>query len=123
MRSKIEVSGYSILFVGIALLAFTFINAYLFLQEILNISVSGDLMSAFGEALAPLIATCIRAIYLGIMGWIGSIVTRRGVQILVTPRDTVPVADTRVPSEPAEVTVDENIPEATKAKPQTTDGP
>ena len=44
-------------------------------------------MSVFGEALAPLIETCIRAIYLGIMGWIGSIVTRRGVQILVTPQE------------------------------------
>lgn len=86
MQRKIEISGYAILFIGIALLVFTFINAFLFVQGLLGISGSGDLMNVFGEALAPLIETCIRAIYLGVMGWIGSIVTRRGVQILVTPR-------------------------------------
>ncbi len=84
---KIEISGYTLLFVGVILLSFTFINAYLFIKGLLGISGSGDLMSVFGEVLAPLIETCIRAIYLGIMGWIGSIITRRGVQILVTSKE------------------------------------
>ena len=100
MPSKIEVSGYAVLLVGVILLAFTFTNAYLFVQGILSISGSGDLMSVFGETLVPLIETCIRAIYLGIMGWIGSTVTRRGVQILVTPRkaksEAVPEAELKV---------------------------
>lgn len=45
---------------------------------------SSDLVNFFGEALAPLISYAIRALYLGVMGWIGSILTRRGVQILTT---------------------------------------
>ena len=111
MAKRTEVSGNAILFVGIALLAFTFINAYLFIQGILVTSVSGDLMSVFGEALAPLIETCIRAIYLGIMGWIGSIVTRRGTQILLTPRGAAPEAELKVKPE-----VKETKPKAEKAK-------
>jgi len=43
---------------------------------------TGDLVKAFGEALAPLIATCIRVMYLGIMGWIGSLLTLRGISLL-----------------------------------------
>jgi len=39
-------------------------------------------MVVFGETLGPLIDTCMKAIYLGIMGWIGSILTRRGVQTI-----------------------------------------
>ena len=49
--------------------------------------IRDSLMSLFGEALAPLISYAIRALYLGIMGWIGSILTRRGVQtITASPR-------------------------------------
>ena len=36
----------------------------------------------FGEALVPLIATCVRVMYLGVMGWIGSLITIRGITIL-----------------------------------------
>ena len=103
MPTKMEVSGYTVLFLGVALLAFTFINAYLFLQEIFAISGSGGLMDVFGEALAPLIETCIRAIYLGIMGWIGSIATRRGVQILVTPREAIPKVTPEIKPEVEEI--------------------
>lgn len=118
MLEKIEVSGYTVLFAGVTLLAFTFINAYMFLQGILSISVSGGLMEVFGEALAPLIETCIRAIYLGIMGWIGSIVTRRGVQILVTPREVAPEAELKVKPEAEEIKreVEEIKPKVEKAK-------
>ena len=44
-------------------------------------------MKIFGEVLGPLILTCIKAIYLGIMGWIGSILTRRGVQTLTVGKE------------------------------------
>ncbi len=77
-----EVIGYLTLLVGIALLIFTFYNAYLFLLGVLKIPISRDLISAFGESLGPLIQACIRAIYLGIMGWIGSILTRRGIETI-----------------------------------------
>ena len=75
-------SGIAILFAGVAFLAFTFLNAYWFLTESFNIRAPSDLVNAFGEALAPLITTCIRVMYLGVMGWIGSILIVRGISIV-----------------------------------------
>jgi len=79
---KVELSGLIVLFVGLILLAFTFFSAYGFLTGELNFPGTGDILQVFGEALAPLIEAIIRILYLGIMGWIGSIVTIRGVQLL-----------------------------------------
>ncbi len=90
MANKPQLTGVIILFTGVALLAFTFINAFLFLQEPLGIIATGDLARVFGDALAPLIQACIRLMYLGIMGWIGSLLTVRGIP-LVTHK-YVPVA-------------------------------
>ena len=64
---KAEISGLIILFIGVALLLFTFLNAYWFLTREIGLISTGDLVEAFGESLAPLIATCIRIMYLGIM--------------------------------------------------------
>ncbi len=90
-RGKITFSGVAVLLVGIALLIFTFVSAYGFLSESLSIIATEDLLKTFGEALAPLIATCIRIMYLGVMGWIGSLITIRGVTIIthVPPVPTV----------------------------------
>ena len=85
MLEKSEILGYVVILVGVGLLVFTFINAYLFLGEKLGI-LSTNLVEAFGEVLGPLIETCIRIMYLGVMGWIGSIVTIRGVQIFTQTR-------------------------------------
>jgi len=90
IANKPQLTGIFILAIGVALLAFTFINAFLFLQEPFSILATGDLGRVFGEALAPLIQACIRLMYLGIMGWIGSMLTVRGIP-LVTHR-YVPVA-------------------------------
>ena len=79
---KTEISGLIILFVGVALLIFTFLNAYWFLTQDIGLIATADLVKAFGEALAPLIAACIRIMYLGIMGWIGSLLTLRGISLL-----------------------------------------
>jgi len=80
---SIKVSGFIILFIGVGVLLFTVFNAYLLMIGVLEIEWgSEDLMRLFGEALAPLIIYAIKALYLGIMGWIGSILTRRGVQTL-----------------------------------------
>lgn len=87
MADGVKASGFLVLFIGVIVLLFTFYNAYLFLYGISAILPSSDLMATFGEALAPLIETCIRAIYLGIMGWIGSILTRRGVQTVTIGRE------------------------------------
>ena len=82
MRDKTLISGYVTLFIGVALLAFTFVSAYLFLSNDPSITGSPDLVAVFGDALAPLILTCIRVMYLGVMGWIGSMLTIRGVQLV-----------------------------------------
>lgn len=82
---SVKVSGFATLGVGVALLIITFLTAYGFLKGLLGIQLSGDIMTAFGDALAPLVETCVRAIFLGLMGWIGSILSRRGVQILISP--------------------------------------
>lgn len=82
LRDKVALSGITVLLIGVALLIFTFISAYGFLTQNLSIIASEDLVRTFGEALAPLIATCIRIMYLGVMGWIGSLLTIRGITIL-----------------------------------------
>jgi len=86
--NEVRISGLTVLFIGVALLIFTFICAYQFLMGVLEIAASKDLMRLFGEALAPLISYAVRTLYLGIMGWVGSILTRRGVQILTAPGET-----------------------------------
>ena len=92
-RDKIALSGVTVLMIGVILLIFTFISAYGFLTQSLSIIASEDLVQTFGEALAPLIATCIRIMYLGVMGWVGSLLTIRGVTIIAhapQPAVTVP---------------------------------
>ena len=99
---SVKASGFIVLFIGVALLIFTFFNAYQFLMGVLEIAPHQDLTRVFGDVLAPLISYAIRALYLGIMGWIGSILTRRGVQtITATPREYVkPPEEKKPPEEP-----------------------
>ena len=78
-----EVLGLSVLVIGIILLITTFVDAYLFLTEDISILPVPDLLAVFGEALAPLIEASIRMIYLGVMGWIGSTITMRGMTVLL----------------------------------------
>ena len=75
--------AYILLFVGIGLLAFTFISAYIFLINDPSITGSSNLVDVFGSALAPLIGASIRIMYLGIMGWIGAGLTARGIQFII----------------------------------------
>ena len=84
MRS-IEVIGYVMLFLGALLLIITFYFAYVFLFGDVSEIVSSDLVQVFGQALAPLVSACIRVMFLGIMGWIGSILTARGITLLREP--------------------------------------
>ena len=86
-RGNIAFSGVTTLSIGLALLIFTFASAYSFLSGGLQILSTQDLAQTFGDSLAPLIATSIRVMYLGVMGWIGSLVTIRGVTIIAnTPK-------------------------------------
>jgi len=89
MIEKTEIPRFTVLLVGVILLVFAFFNAYLFLQKNLSIVSTSGIEALFGEALGPLIEACIRIMYLGIMGWIGSIVTIRGVQLLTSPKPEV----------------------------------
>lgn len=104
MTDKALASGYVTLFIGVALLAFTFVSAYLFLNNGPSIIGSPDLVAVFGDALAPLIVTCIRVMYLGVMGWIGSVLTIRGVQLVTQlkrePKQEIkPIAPTPMKTE------------------------
>ena len=78
-----EAPGIAVLLIGVALLVTTFFDAYLFLEKDVSILPVPNLIAAFGEALAPLIEASIRMMYLGVMGWIGSTVTIRGITVLL----------------------------------------
>jgi hypothetical protein len=112
-RDKVAFSGITVLGIGVALLVFTFISAYGFLTQSLSIIASEDLVRTFGEALAPLIATCIRIMYLGVMGWIGSLLTMRGVAIIAN----APKIEAIVPQKPA-VIQQKTLPKRGEAEPQ-----
>jgi len=112
MPDGIKSSGYVILFVGVGLLVFTFFNAYIFLRGILGIAASSDLTEVFGQSLAPLIEACIRAIYLGIMGWIGSILTIRGVHFFSQIRHEAKAEvkpEAQVPTQPSAQPTDQSF--------------
>jgi len=85
---KTELSGLIVLFVGVILLAFTFFSAFGFLSGSLSILASADLTELFGRAMAPLIEAIIRILYLGVMGWVASILTIRAVQLLKREKET-----------------------------------
>jgi hypothetical protein len=118
IRNKPQITGILVLFVGVALLAFTFINAFMFLQEPVSIIAAADLAMVFGEALAPLIQACIRLMYLGIMGWIGSLLTVRGIP-LVTQK-TIPLAAPIAESQPKPVPKPEKVTQPPAPKPKQT---
>jgi hypothetical protein len=108
---KAEISGLLVLFIGVGLLAFTFLNAYWLLTADVGIVATQDLIAAFGKAVAPLMATVIHVMYLGIMGWIGSLLTLRGISLLVHPKPMV-AQPTPIPEQPATTRVVERQPPA-----------
>jgi hypothetical protein len=81
-KDKIAVSGVTVLCIGIVLLIFTFFSAYGLLTADLSPISTQDLVQAFGESLGPLIAAAIHIMYLGVMGWVSSLITIRGVTIM-----------------------------------------
>jgi hypothetical protein len=81
-----ETSGITIVLVGVALLFITFLIACIHLQEGVNFLPVPSFASSFGEGLSILIEAAIRALYLGLMGWIASTVTAKGINVLLTAR-------------------------------------
>jgi hypothetical protein len=115
---KVEISGLIVLFVGVILLAFTFYSAFLFLTGELSILVTGDLLQSFGEALAPLIEAIIHVLFLGIMGWIGSIVTIRAVQLLKQDKmQTTQQNPAQAQQQPAKTEPKQSVAQAVPAPP------
>lgn len=96
LKDKIALSGITVLSIGVALLVFTFLSAYGFLTSDLSPISTHDLVQTFGESLGPLIGAAIHIMYLGVMGWISSLITIRGVTIMIH----APKAETDVPQEP-----------------------
>lgn len=82
MRDNTLTIAYVTLFTGIGLLAITFATAFIFLIYNPSITGSSDLIDTFGDSLAPLIEATIRIMFLGVMGWIASVLTARGAQLL-----------------------------------------
>jgi hypothetical protein len=91
LKGKIAFSGFAVLAIGVGLLLFTFFSAYGFLTAGISPISTQDLIQTFGEALGPLIAAAIQVMFLGVMGWIGSLITLRGVAIVtnITKTPTV----------------------------------
>ncbi|RLE58782.1 MAG: hypothetical protein DRJ35_07190 [Thermoprotei archaeon] len=73
MPTSLSRLGSVLIFAGILLLLITFFLAYV---EYSSINISGDLTSALNS----LIWAVVKAIFLGIMGWIGSILVARGLE-------------------------------------------
>jgi hypothetical protein len=78
-----EASGVTILLAGITLLLITFVVACIHLYGDISVLPVPSLMASFGEGLSPLIEAVIRVLYLGLMGWIASIVIAKGVTVLL----------------------------------------
>ena len=91
LKGKIAFSGFTVLAIGVGLLIFTFFSAYGFLTAGISPISTQDLIQTFGEALGPLIAASIQVMYLGVMGWIGSLITIRGVTVMTNVTKEPPV--------------------------------
>ena len=109
LRDKIAFSGMTVLGIGVALLVVTFLSAYAFLASDLSPISNQDLVQTFGNALGPLVAAAINVMYLGIMGWISSLITIRGVTIMThAPKAQVETA------EPSQAVLQKTVPKAQK---------
>jgi hypothetical protein len=116
-RDKIAVSGITVLCIGVTLLIFTFFSAYGLLTADLSPISTQDLVQTFGEALGPLIAASIHIMYLGVMGWVSSLITIRGVTIM-THAPKAETDATQAPQVPQQEPSAQ--PQKGKAKPQKT---
>ncbi len=78
---KSEWLAYVLIAAGLILLILTFLIAYSMLTSLGGIATSRDLAEAIGAILGPIAEAAVRTMFLGVMGWIGSIVTVRGIQL------------------------------------------
>ncbi|MEM2911453.1 MAG: hypothetical protein QW146_02995 [Candidatus Bathyarchaeia archaeon] len=78
---KPELVAYLMIATGLVLLILTFILAAIMLMSVVGIATSQDLAKALGGILGPIAEAVIKIMFLGIMGWTGSIATMRGIQL------------------------------------------
>jgi hypothetical protein len=91
---KTELFTYLFMALGIILLIFTFIMAYILVIANLSLPTGLNLSESLGEILGPIAEALIKVLYLGVMGWVGSILTIRGIQL---HRELKQVQKTREP--------------------------
>ncbi len=92
---RIELAAFTLLGIGAVLLILTFYMAFTLIVAELGIVSTLNLSEALGESLGPIAEAIIRVMYLGVMGWTGSITTIRGIQLIREAR--------RVPQPKAEM--------------------
>jgi cell division protein FtsX len=80
--SKSGAIGLVVTAVGVALLLFTFYNAYLTFTQYLSLNISSYFLASVNEILMA----AIRAMFLAVMAWVGSILLVRGVDFLKVDR-------------------------------------
>ena len=78
---RVELVAYILIAVGLLLLVITFLMAYLKLESVASIITSGNIAEALGQIFGPIVEAVIKIMFLGIMGWVGSITTMRGIQL------------------------------------------
>lgn len=97
---RTELVAFMLLGIGMVLLILTFYMAFTLIVAELGILSAPDLSEALGEILGPIAEAIIRVMYLGIMGWTGSIATVRGIQLIKEAR-RVPQPKTEPVQQPA----------------------
>ncbi len=122
LKGKIAFSGFTVLAIGVGLLIFTFFSAYGFLTAGISPISTQDLIQTFGEAIGPLIAASIQVMYLGVMGWIGSLITIRGVTVMTNVTKEQPMILQKVePQKTTQPQPQKASPKQQKTKPKVCD--
>jgi len=80
-----------LLAIGIGLLVFTFMVCYNYVLGVATPTAPGEesIIASFGGMLGPIILAGVRAVYLGLMVWIGAIILLRGVNLLTAKPEFV----------------------------------
>lgn len=97
---KAELVAYILIAVGLLLLVITFIMAYLKLESVARIITSTNISEALGQIFGPIVEAVIKIMFLGIMGWIGSIATMRGIQLYKEAKTKVAPPPPQKPQQP-----------------------
>lgn len=87
---RTELMAYVLIAIGVILLIITFYMAFTLLTSELGILAAPNLSEALGEILGPITKALIKVLYLGVMGWTGSIATVRGIQLIKEAKRTLP---------------------------------